>query len=154
MPEEIRPRASWDAYFFYRHGQRQDDSLARCPKTAAVLNAIALCHVERQAPEVCFSVIRPQSTIVAHYGVTNTRLVMHLPLIVPPGCALNIIGVGEHHWQEGEPMMFDDTYQHEAWNPTDAPRLILLMDCWNPHLTAPEKQAVKQLVEAIDRFEN
>jgi aspartate beta-hydroxylase len=119
-----------------------------------VLESIELCRVGNQAPEVCFSVIRPQSTIMRHYGVTNTRLVMHLPLVVPPGCALNVIDAGEHHWKPGELMMFDDTFQHEAWNTSDEPRLIVLMDCWNPHLTLPEKQAVKLLVEAIDSIEN
>jgi aspartate beta-hydroxylase len=148
------PNASWDAYFFYRHGQRFDEHHRRCPKTSAVLESIELCRVNRQAPEACFSLLRPQSTIVAHYGVTNTRLVMHLPLIVPEGCALNIIDAGEHHWKPGELMMFDDTFQHEAWNNADAPRLLLLMDCWNPHLTPPEQAAVKLLVEAIDSLEN
>ncbi len=81
------------------------------------------------------------------------RLVFHLPLVVPPDCALNVIDGGAHHWQEGEPMMFDDTFQHEAWNRSDRPRLILLMDCWNPHLTLPEREAVKRLVEAIDDIE-
>ena len=148
------PNAAWDAYFFYRHGRRLDDHHARCPKTSAVIESIELCRVDRQAPEVCFSVIRPQSTIVAHYGVTNTRLVMHLPLIVPSDCALNVVDAGEHHWREGELMMFDDTFQHEAWNRSDEPRLILLMDCWNPHLSPAEQRAVKQLIQAIDEIEN
>jgi aspartyl/asparaginyl beta-hydroxylase (cupin superfamily) len=148
------PEAAWDAYFFYRHGQRYDSHHDRCPMTSAALESVDLCRVARQAPEACFSVIRPQSTIMAHHGVTNTRLVMHLPLLVPPGCALNVIGLGEHHWREGELMMFDDTYEHEAWNHADQPRLILLMDCWNPHLTGPEQRAVKLLVEAIDNIEN
>lgn len=148
------PNASWDAFFFYRHGQRYDANHLRCPVTSGVLESIELCRIARQAPEACFSVIRPQSTIVRHYGVTNSRLVMHLPLIVPPGCALNVIDAGEHHWKPGELMMFDDTFQHEAWNHSDQPRLIVLMDCWNPHLSPPEQQAVKLLVEAIDRVEN
>ena len=50
--------------------------------------------------------------------------------------------------------MFDDTYRHEAWNHSDDPRLIVLMDCWNPHLTPPERGAVKLLIEAIDSLEN
>ena len=95
-----------------------------------------------------------KSAIMAHYGVTNTRMVMHLPLIVPEQCALNIVDGEAHSWREGELMMFDDTFQHEAWNRSDEPRLILLMDCWNPYLTEPEKIAVKQLVEAIDGLEN
>ena len=147
------PDAAWDAYFFYRHGQRFDAHHTRCPKTSSVLESIELCRVENQAPEVCFSVIRPQSTIEPHYGVTNTRLVMHLPLIVPRDCALNIIDASAHHWKEGEPMMFDDTFQHGAWNRSDEARLILLMDCWNPYLSEPEKLAVRRIVEAIDAIE-
>jgi len=144
---------AWDAFFFYRHGVRYDANHERCPRTSALLESIELCRVARQAPEICFSVIRPQSSILPHYGVTNTRLVFHLPLIVPPNCALSAGGV-EHHWREGEPILFDDTYQHEAWNRSDHPRLILLMDCWNPHLTEAEKEAVRDVVEAIDAIEN
>lgn len=147
------PQASWDAYFFYRHGRRFDDHHLRCPRTSALLDSIDLCRIQHQAPEVCFSLIRPQSTIMPHYGVTNARLVFHLPLVVPPDCALHVIDGGAHHWQEGEPMMFDDTFQHEAWNRSDRPRLILLMDCWNPHLSPAEREAVTALVEAIDAIE-
>ncbi len=50
-------------------------------------------------------------------------------------------------------MMFDDTYQHEAWNRSASTRMILLMDCWNPHLTDPERLAAKQLVETISDFQ-
>lgn len=147
-------QAAWDAFFFWRHGRRFDASHARCPKTSALLGSVDLCHVARQAPEVCFSLLRPRSTIMPHHGVTNTRLVFHLPLIVPEGCALNVVDKGEHAWREGEPMMFDDTYRHEAWNHSDRPRLILLMDCWNPHLAPVEREAVRRIVEAVDTIEN
>jgi aspartate beta-hydroxylase len=78
---------------------------------------------------------------------------MHLPLIVPSNCALNLIDAGEHHWREGELVMFDDTFQHEAWNRSDRTRIILLMDCWNPHLSEVEKMAVKQIIETITGLE-
>jgi aspartate beta-hydroxylase len=143
------PAPAWEALFFYRHGQRYESTHERCPRTSAVLESIDLCRVEDEAPEICFSVLTPGSTILPHYGVTNTRSVMHLPLQVPPDCALNVLGIGEHHWREGELMMFDDTYQHEAWNRSTGTRIILLMDCWNPHLTEVERLAVKQLIETI-----
>ena len=155
-PKQIGGAAAdpkWDAYFFYRRGARHDANHERCPRTSALLESIELCRIRRQAPEICFSLIRPQSSILPHYGVTNTRLVFHLPLVVPPGCALKVGGV-EHRWREGEPILFDDTYEHEAWNPSDRPRLILLMDCWNPHLTEAERDAVRHVVEAIDAIEN
>jgi len=147
------PRPSWDAFFFYRHGKRYDENHLRCPQTSALLESIELCRIRDQAPEVCFSVLTPGSHIMPHHGVTNTRVVVHLPLVVPANCALNIVGGDPHHWQEGVPMMFDDTFQHEAWNRSDSTRVILLMDCWNPHLTDVERLAVKQLVESISDFE-
>jgi hypothetical protein len=30
--------------------------------------------------------------------------------------------------------------------------MVLLMDCWNPHLTTPEKEALKMLLETISGF--
>jgi aspartate beta-hydroxylase len=140
---------AWEALFFYRRGERYDNTHARCRNTSAVLESIDLCRVEGEAPEICFSVLAPGTSILPHYGVTNTRTVMHLPLLVPRNCALNLVGIGEHRWREGELMMFDDTYQHEAWNRSSSARIVLLMDCWNPHLTAIERLAVKQLIETI-----
>lgn len=143
------PEPSWKAFFFYRHGERYDANHERAPRTSAVLESIELCRIRDEAPEILFSVLRPGSHIKPHHGVSNVRLVMHLPLVVPPGCALRVIDHGDHEWQEGRLMMFDDTYLHEAWNRSDRTRLILLMDCWNPHLHASEKAAVKRVVETI-----
>lgn len=145
---------SWDALFFYRHGQTYQANHDRCPKTSAALNRADLCRIDGQAPEICFSVLQPGTHIKPHHGVTNTRLVMHLPLIVPGDCALNVHGGGEHVWRERELVMFDDTYKHEAWNRSEQPRAVLLMDCWNPHLSPAEQVATKHLVEQISAFEN
>lgn len=143
---------AWEAYFFYRHGKRFDEHHARCPQTSRALESIELCNIADHAPEICFSLLSPGTHILPHYGVTNARSVMHLPLIVPADCAFNILGASEHVWKEGELMMFDDTFQHEAWNRSKENRLILLMDCWNPALTKVEKQAVTRLIESIGRL--
>ena len=140
---------SWEAFFFYRYGNRFDASHARCPATSALLESIELCRIDSDAPEICYSVLRPGTHILPHYGVTNARLVMHLPLVVPQDCALNLVGAGEHRWQEGRLVMFDDTFQHEAWNRSESSRTILLMDCWNPYLTDVERLAMKHLFETI-----
>jgi aspartate beta-hydroxylase len=143
---------SWEAFFFYRRGVRYNAHHERCPDTSRTLEALELCRIAEQAPEILFSVLKPGSHINAHHGVTNVRLVMHLPLVVPPDCALNLVSHGEHRWQEGQLVMFDDTYLHEAWNRSDQTRIVLLMDCWNPHLTAVEKLALKDLIEMISGF--
>jgi aspartyl/asparaginyl beta-hydroxylase (cupin superfamily) len=61
--------------------------------------------------------------------------------------------VGRHHWREGEPLVFDDTFEHAATNPSSHPRGILLMDAWHPELTPPERAAFRALIEAITRME-
>ena len=139
----------WEAFFFHRHGQLYPDNHRRCPFTSNTLASIELCRIADHAPEICFSLLTPGTQILPHFGVTNVRVVMHLPLLVPPDCALNVIGAGEHRWREGELMMFDDTFQHEAWNRSNSVRMILLMDCWNPYLTAIERKAVASLIETI-----
>jgi aspartate beta-hydroxylase len=77
--------------------------------------------------------------------VTNTRLVGHLPLIVPEDCAL-VVGGEEHVWQEGRVVVFDDTYEHEAWNRSAKIRVVLIFDIWNPYLTEVERLAVAELM--------
>ena len=144
---------AWDAFFFYRHGERFNKNHDRCPETSAALESIELCRISDQAPEICFSVLGPGTQIMPHFGVSNVRLVMHLPLVIPGDCALNLLDAGEHCWEEGKLVMFDDTFQHEAWNRSDSPRIILLMDCWNPHLTVPERTSVKHLIEMITAFQ-
>ena len=143
--------AAWDAYFFHRHGERYEAHNEQCPQTAALLDALPLTHVRDHAPETLFSVLRPGTHILPHRGVTNTRLVTHLPLIVPADCALRV-GGEIHEWQTGRCVTFDDTFEHEAWNRSDETRVVLIFDSWNPDLTEAERAAVTDLVEAIGDF--
>ncbi len=142
---------TWDAFFFYRHGVRNDENCARCPRTSAILDALPLVRIPEHAPEVCFSVLTPGTHILKHRGVTNTRLVTHLPLVVPADCAISV-GGELHAWQEGRCVTFDDTFEHEAWNRSEQTRVVMLLDTWNPHLSSPECEAVTALVEAIGDF--
>lgn len=143
--------AAWDAYFFHRHGARYDDHCAACPRTSALLDAAPLVRIRDHAPEALFSVLRPGTHILPHRGVTNTRLVTHLPLIVPADCALRV-GGQIHAWREGSCVTFDDTFEHEAWNRSEATRVVLILDSWNPDLTEVEQAAITDLVQAIGDF--
>ena len=156
-PEDVKgylggvEKPVWDAYFFYRHGERYAEHHRDSPRTSAALAAVPLCRIREHGPEVCFSVLTPGTHILPHRGVTNTRLVTHLPLIVPDNCAIKV-GGEERVWREGECFTFDDTFEHEAWNRGDSTRIVLLLDVWNPHLTSAEREAVTALVEGIGDF--
>jgi aspartyl/asparaginyl beta-hydroxylase (cupin superfamily) len=81
--------------------------------------------------------------------VTNVRSIVHLPLIVPEGCTFRV-GGDTRAWVEGEAFVFDDTIEHEADNPTDRDRAVLILDCWNPYLSEAERAAVRCMYEASD----
>ncbi len=147
------PKARWDAVFFYRHGNRFDNNHALCPQTSSILEALPLVRLKNQTPEICFSVMQPGTTINAHHGVSNARLVLHIPLIIPAGANLELPGIGKHFWKEGEAMLFDDTFLHSAHNPANKQRVILLMDVWNHHLNEFEIAAFSALVETISAIE-
>ena len=75
--------------------------------------------------------------------MTNTRAIIHLPLVVPPGCEFRV-GGETRAWREGEAFAFDDTIEHEAINRSEKSRLVLIFDVWNPHLSDRERALVTE----------
>ncbi|MEH3157919.1 MAG: aspartyl/asparaginyl beta-hydroxylase domain-containing protein [Sphingomonas taxi] len=132
----------WSACFLWEYGVRNDAVCARCPETTAALAAVPQTDIPGKAPTAFFSILKPGSHIPAHTGVTNTRSIVHLPLVVPEGCRFRV-GGETRAWREGEAFAFDDTIEHEAWNDSDSPRIVLIFDVWNPHLTAEEQAMLK-----------
>lgn len=145
------PAPEWNAFFFYRHGVRNEENCRRCPKTAALLESLPLIRLPGTTPEICFSVLTAGSHILPHRGDSNLRSVVHLGLVVPPDCVLKVAGE-ERSWQPGEVLAFDDTYEHEAWNRSGAVRAILLMDAWNPHLTEVERAVLPRVFGAMNEI--
>ena len=110
-----------------------------------------MVHVRARAPAVFFSELQPNTHIPPHHGATNTRLTVHLPLIVPDGCAFRV-GDQTRPWVPGELFIFDDTILHEAWNRSDTRRVVLIFDIWHPMLTALERELVTRTVEGLVEF--
>ena len=94
---------------------------------------------------------RRQSHIPPHTGVTNSRLIVHLPLVVPPQCRFRV-GSDTREWREGQAWVFDDTIEHEAWNDSEVPRAILIFDTWHPALTRAERELIRTAVPAIKDY--
>jgi len=132
-------------------GERVEDHLARCPRTAAALEAAPRVDIPGRGPTAFFSILEPRTTIPAHHGVTNTRLIVHLPLVVPPGCRFRV-GSDTREWQTGEAWVFDDTIEHEAVNDSDAPRAILIFDIWHPELTMLERELIREATAALGEY--
>ena len=92
-----------------------------------------------------FSALAPHTRIPPHTGSTNSRLLVHLPLILP-GKAGFRVGNDTREWQMGEAWVFDDTIEHEAWNDADETRFIMIFDIWNPLLSAAERELISALL--------
>lgn len=139
--------SDWSAYFLWDDGVRIDAHCKRCPNTASVLEAMPMAHVPGFAPAAFFSSLTPGTRIAPHTGVTNTRLIVHLGLIVPEGCTFRV-GNETREWKRGKAWVFDDTIEHEAMNASNARRVVLIFDVWNPYLSAAERDLVCALLAA------
>jgi len=138
----------WSAAFLWEYGVRNDAVCDACPITAAALAAIPRAEIDGNAPSAFFSLLRPGAHIPPHTGVTNTRAIVHLPLVVPEGCRFRV-GGETRVWEAGRAFAFDDTIEHEAWNDSALPRIVLILDVWNPHLTTDEQGMLRDYYAAI-----
>lgn len=141
---ELNKSMRWNVWFFREDGARKDENCARCPQTAALLERLPLFDAPGRGPTTMFSILEPRTRIPAHTGVTNIRSVVHLPLVLPEGCGFRV-GGESRQWRLGEAWAFDDTIEHEAWNDSDEVRAILIVDAWNPLISEPEREAVREL---------
>jgi len=149
--QELNNSKRWSTFFLIKNGERIEEHLARCPKTAALLESAPLCEIRGHAPTAFFSVLAPRTRIPAHTGVTNTRFIVHMALVVPPSCEFRV-GAETRAWREGRAWVFDDTFEHEAWNGSDEPRIVLIFDVWNSFLTAPERDLVAVVTQGVQEY--
>jgi len=139
---ELNHSRRWSAWFLWEDGVRHDENCARCPATAAALDAAPLLDLPGKGPTAMFSILEPRTHIPPHTGSNNVRTTVHLPLVVPEGCRFRV-GAETRAFEVGKAWAFDDTIEHEAWNDSDEPRAILILDVWNPLLTEAERAAVR-----------
>jgi aspartyl/asparaginyl beta-hydroxylase (cupin superfamily) len=149
--KELNNSRRWGAYFLWNQGKRVDSHMARCPRTSAALAGLPQVDVPGRGPTAYFSILEPHTHIPAHTGVNNARLIVHLPLILPGLCRFRV-GGEVREWREGEAWVFDDTIEHEAWNDADLPRVILILDVWNPQLTALERDLMREMFITLQAF--
>lgn len=137
----------WSALHLIQLGKRVETNARHCRRTMALYDSLDKADIPGSGPNLMFSLLAPRTRIPAHHGVTNARLVMHLPLIVPPDCGFRV-GGETRRWEPGKALVFDDTIEHEAWNDSDELRVVLIGDLWRPELTPAEREAVSAIIAA------
>ncbi len=146
---ELNYSPRWSTYFLWENGQRNDAHCERCPQTAAALESIVpMAHLPNFSPTAMFSCLEPRTVIPPHTGETNTRLIVHLPLIIPSACSFRV-GHQTREWKYGEAFVFDDSIEHEARNDSGEPRAVLIFDVWNPALSTAERELVAGLMNGV-----
>lgn len=150
----IRNNPDWGALYLWEYGHPVEVNTARFPLTMQALTIAPLPHVENQLPIVLFSRLAAKTRIPPHHGMLNTRLICHLPLIVPENCGALRCGSEERSWVEGQTLIFDDSMEHEAWNDSEQTRVVLLFDIWRPELTPDERELVAQVLEIVREYNN
>ena len=142
---------NWTALYLWKHGQYAPEIGDRCTATVRALEGVPLSRIGDRTPSVFFSRLEPGAHIPPHTGMLNSRLVCHLPLIVPSGCWLRV-GNETREWEEGKLLIFDDSIEHEAKNPAAEMRIVLIFDIWRPELSSAEREGISAIFKAIDSF--
>jgi ornithine lipid ester-linked acyl 2-hydroxylase len=118
----------WKTFLLAAYGVKSEQNIALCPQTWRVVRSIPGLKT------AMFSIFEPSKHLPAHRGPYNGLLRLHLGLIVPEPIDQVAIRVENRicHWEEGRVLIFDDAYEHEAWNRTEKVRVVLFVDFVKP----------------------
>jgi hypothetical protein len=139
-------RGSWNTFFLVKRNQVEPKAESLCPATVRALRQVP-CFPHMT--EAFFSVLQPGTRILPHGDSSNFWVVAHFALDIPKNCGIRV-GRETLKWTEGEFLFFDSSYEHEAWNDSDRPRVVLLFDFPNPALNEAEYDFVIGLQRAYN----
>jgi ornithine lipid ester-linked acyl 2-hydroxylase len=127
VSETLTQGDDWKTFFFYAYGLKMVGNCRRCPETTRLLQKMPGMKT------AFFSILAPGMHLPPH-RLYKGVLRLHLGLIIPEPAEMCAIRVGSQirHWQEGRVMIFDDVFEHEAWNRTDEVRVVLFVDIMRP----------------------
>lgn len=141
----------WAACHLYDGMNRKEANCARFPETTAAVDKLPLFRVKGRPVEVLLSILKPKTKIPPHYGTSNARLTVHLPLVAPEGCYLRA-GHEERPVEAGKTFFFDDSFDHEARNDSDQVRIVLIFEVWHPDLREEERLAIEESYAAYEAW--
>ncbi|WP_340559131.1 aspartyl/asparaginyl beta-hydroxylase domain-containing protein [Streptomyces sp. GSL17-111] len=148
----LQRQTDWQALYLFRDGATVPSSEDAVPTTARILREHAIepgllsplleCH---------FSTLLPGAAIAPHCDLWNFTINLHLAVDIPEGCGIRV-AEETRAWEQGRCLLFDYSFEHEAWNHGTAPRTCLLMDLWHPETTVCERRALTVLVTEVRKL--
>jgi len=148
FPTYLHPDSQnkWKVFTFQFFGIKHPLNCSVCPKTYEILKQIpSLVSAD-------FSYLPAKTKILAHKGFTKMVLRAHLGLVVPKDCYIRV-GEETRTWEVGKMLVFDDSFDHEAWNDSDEDRFVLMLDIANPNWEYTAKEIGRYKIETLrDEF--
>lgn len=141
----------WSAVHFYNGMRKQDPAHKRFPYTTKVLNKLPLFRINGNPVEAMLSVLKGKTEVPQHYGISNARLKVSLPLVAPDVCKLTLAGE-ERTLKPGKVMIFDDSFRHAEINDSGEVRIALIAEVWHPDLKEEERAAVEHLYADYEKW--
>jgi aspartate beta-hydroxylase len=152
MPEQADISANdgrdWRMYILKAYGVEHSRHMTECPELAALVRAY---------PEVLsasFSFLGPLKHIPSHRGPLRGIIRFYMMLSMPlaedgtPAAVLKVDQV-EHRLRDGEYLLWDDTFEHEAWNESETVRIVLSLDVRRPNMPTDMQLVSAALIQLV-----
>ncbi|WP_328545519.1 aspartyl/asparaginyl beta-hydroxylase domain-containing protein [Streptomyces platensis] len=145
----LSTQSDWQALYLFRDGAPVPESAQVVPTAFRILDEYAI-QTSTHCPllESHFSTLLPGASVKPHCDLWNFSINLHLAVDVPEGCGIRV-GDEAREWVEGKCLLFDYSFEHEAWNKGDGLRTCLLVDLWHPETTLAERAALTTLITEI-----
>ncbi|HEY9391281.1 MAG TPA: aspartyl/asparaginyl beta-hydroxylase domain-containing protein [Mycobacteriales bacterium] len=139
----------WRALYLYRDGTMVEGAAELAPTAYRVIKEYAVdTGVICPLLESHFSTLLPGASIRPHCDLWNFSINLHLAVDIPEGCLISVAGQARE-WTEGRCLLFDYSFEHEAWNRGTRARTCVLVDLWHPDTTPAERAALVTLMREI-----
>ncbi|WP_328603268.1 aspartyl/asparaginyl beta-hydroxylase domain-containing protein [Amycolatopsis sp. NBC_00345] len=148
----LMTKPEWQALHLYRQGSLVEEASDTAPTAFGILkNEVVAKGKLCTLLESHFSTLLPGTSIPPHNDLWNFSIVLHFAVDIPENCGIRV-AEETRQWREGKCLLFDYSFEHEAWNRGDRPRTCLLMDLWHPDTTPPEREALVGLVTEVRKL--
>jgi aspartate beta-hydroxylase len=123
----------WRVFVLKAYGIKHPVNQSKCPLTAQLVNA------EPAVQSATLSFLEGGKHLPAHRGPFRGVLRYHLGVVIAKdaqGESSNRFRIDGNYYSlnEGEGLLWDDTFEHEVWNTASSVRAALLIDVLRPEM--------------------
>lgn len=136
---------SWKVKSFFGWGQRIDETCDQAPEVEKFFKSIP------GMVSASVSLLEANTSIAPHYGDSSAVFRCHLGIRIPaglPDCGLEVNNESKA-WEEGKWTIFCDAVYHRAWNNTNEPRYIVMMDVLRPEFISQKRNVCSNVLSLL-----